>query len=93
MRLCCSELHPLSGEPYLLAGFLRELKTMLARVFVPTLAAIALLVGPTVARDANGFWMGGGVGGLGCPEFLNAMATARQKGGLRSIAGVRETGA
>jgi hypothetical protein len=64
-----------------------------ARLFIPTLAAIALLASPTVARDANGFWMGGGVGGLGCPEFLNAMATARQKGGLRSTAGVRETGA
>jgi hypothetical protein len=29
-----------------------------ARLFIPTLAAIALLASPTVARDANGFWMG-----------------------------------
>jgi hypothetical protein len=50
-----------------------------------------VLTSSAVERDANGFWMGGGVGGLGCPEFLNAMATARQKGGLRSFAGVRET--
>jgi hypothetical protein len=66
---------------------------MLARAFISALATITLLTSSAVARDANGFWMGGGVGGLGCPEFLNAMATARQKGGLRSPAGVRETGA
>jgi hypothetical protein len=63
------------------------------RAFILASATIALLINSAVARDANGFWMGGGVGGLGCPEFLNAMATARQKGGLRSAAGVQETGA
>jgi hypothetical protein len=63
---------------------------MLARVLIPTLTAFALLAHSTVARDAKGFMMGGGVGGLRCPAFLNAMATARQKGGLRSAAGVVE---
>ena len=34
--------------------------------------------------------MGGGVGSVSCPDFLNAMAAARKKGGLTSVAGLRE---
>ena len=60
------------------------------RAVLPGIAAIVLFGSSAIARDANGFWVGGGVGGLKCPEFLNAMATARQKGGLKSLAGVRE---
>jgi hypothetical protein len=49
---------------------------------------VSVLIGQqTTARDANGFWVGGGVGALKCPDFLNAMATARQKGGVESGAG------
>ena len=50
-----------------------------------TLATIVLLGNSAAARDERGFWMGGGVGSVGCPEFLNAMATARKKGGLASV--------
>jgi hypothetical protein len=42
------------------------------------------------AADSQGrFEMGGGVGASGCPDFLNAMATARQRGGATSAEGVR----
>ena len=66
-------------------------RLMRAPIFILALASILLLAHPTVARDAKGFSVGGGVGGVMCPAFLNAMATARQKGGLRSTAGVQET--
>jgi hypothetical protein len=49
-----------------------------------------LTIHQAAAADARGFMMGGGVGMLGCPQFLNAMSTARQKGGLGSISGIRE---
>jgi hypothetical protein len=39
--------------------------------------------------DANGFIKGGGVGMVRCPQFLNAMATARQNGGMGTLAGVK----
>jgi hypothetical protein len=67
---------------------------MIERVLIAVAMATALIAGPSVARDRNGnFIVGGGVGALGCPEFLNAMATARQKGGARSLAGVNEIAA
>jgi hypothetical protein len=43
---------------------------------------------PVSAADSSGqYIVGGGVGGLPCTQFLNAMAEARQQGGLTSIAG------
>lgn len=40
------------------------------------------------AADAGGnYYIGGGVGGLKCPEFLNAMRETRQFGGVHSITG------
>ena len=64
--------------------------SMSPRTILFSLAAIVLLGNTAAARDERGFWMGGGVGSVGCPEFLNAMATARKKGGLTSVAGLRE---
>jgi hypothetical protein len=44
---------------------------------------------PVSAADSSGqYLVGGGVGGLPCTRFLNAMAEARREGGLTSIAGV-----
>jgi hypothetical protein len=57
---------------------------------VAVLVVLVLIGQQTTARDANGFWVGGGVGMLKCPDFLNAMATARQKGGIESAVGGRE---
>jgi hypothetical protein len=46
---------------------------------------------PSLAADASGqYLVGGGVGGLPCTQFLNAMAEARQQGGLKSVAGAHE---
>jgi hypothetical protein len=40
---------------------------------------------PALTADANNrFRMGGFVGGLPCPQFLNAMATMRQQGGVNT---------
>jgi hypothetical protein len=39
--------------------------------------------------EKGGFWLGGGVGALGCPQFLDAMATMRQRGGSKRIEGVK----
>ena len=55
-----------------------------------TLATIILLGNAAAARDDRGFWMGGGAGSASCPDYLNAMATARNRGGLMSVAGLRE---
>jgi hypothetical protein len=64
-------------------------KSRLRDLFV--VATIGLLIAPPAgAADDRGFMKGGGIGMLGCPQFLNAMTTARQKGGLASISGVRE---
>jgi hypothetical protein len=54
-------------------------------------AGLALTItAPATAVDSRGFMTGGGVGALGCPEFLNAMASSRQRGGATTTAGVRE---
>jgi hypothetical protein len=51
--------------------------------------ALVLIAISAKAADKNGqFYVGGGVGGVGCPIFLNVMATARQLGGLHSPEGV-----
>jgi len=52
--------------------------------------AFFLLAMPAAhAADSKGaFITGGGVGATTCPDFLNAMATARQKGGATSPGGV-----
>ncbi|HJU18377.1 MAG TPA: hypothetical protein VJ770_18145 [Stellaceae bacterium] len=50
---------------------------------------IACAAPPLMAADSSGqFIVGGGVGVLPCTRFLNAMASARQQGGLTSIAGL-----
>jgi hypothetical protein len=54
--------------------------------------ALALIIAPSLVHsaDKNGMFMrGGGVGSVGCPQFLNAMATARQSGGLQSLTGIK----
>ncbi len=59
-------------------------------------AQVLVLLGACViayqalAVDEAGFMKGGGAGSLSCPEFLNAMATARQKGGAQKLPGVHE---
>jgi hypothetical protein len=60
------------------------------------LAGLALIVclfgwlDTSLASDEKGgFIIGGGVGFLGCPQFLNAMATMRQSGGSNKIEGVK----
>jgi hypothetical protein len=46
---------------------------------------------PSLAADASGqYIVGGGVGSVPCTRFLNAMAGAREKGGLKSVAGINE---
>lgn len=45
----------------------------------------------TAADSGGHYTVGGLVGGLTCPQFLNIMATARQDGGLRSVAGSQDT--
>ena len=64
--------------------------SMSPRTLLFTSAIIVLLGNAAAARDDRGFRMGGGVGAVSCPDFLNAMATARKKGGLTSVAGLRE---
>jgi hypothetical protein len=52
------------------------------------LVVFPCVVSPLIAADQSGhFVRGGGVGSLLCTQFLNAMAEARQEGGLTSIAG------
>ena len=63
---------------------------MSERTVLLTLATIVLLANAAVGRDEKGFWMGGGVGFVSCPDFLSVMATARKKGGPTSVAGLRE---
>jgi hypothetical protein len=62
-------------------------RVLSTRILIAALTGISSSA-DAAAADANGFIMGGHVGALGCPEFLNAMATARQRGGLQSVAGV-----
>ena len=61
---------------------------MSPRTLLITSAISVLLGNAAAARDDRGFRMGGGVGAVSCPDFLNAMATARKKGGLTSVAGL-----
>ena len=63
---------------------------MSPRTILFTSAIIVLLGNTAVARNDRGFWIEGGVGSASCPDFLNAMATARTKGGVTSAAGLRE---
>jgi hypothetical protein len=50
---------------------------------------LALAVPDASAADAqNLFKTGGGVGAVKCPEFLNVMADARQRGGVATVGGV-----
>jgi hypothetical protein len=51
--------------------------------------ALVMAAAPAWARDKTGnFMIGGGVGGIHCPEFLDAVAQARQAGGFKTVAGV-----
>lgn len=58
----------------------------------PALLALMVIICATprlMAADVSGqFIVGGGIGILPCTQFLNAMAEARQKGGLTSTAGL-----
>lgn len=60
-----------------------------------SLVVIACLASsPLSAADLSGqYFVGGGVGALPCTQFLNAMAEARQNGGLTSIEGVNRINA
>jgi hypothetical protein len=53
-----------------------------------SLFVLAILSTQALARTDKGLMTGGGVGKSSCPEFLDSMATARQRGGLESYAGV-----
>lgn len=44
---------------------------MCPRTIVFTLAMIVLFGNVAAARDERGFWMGGGVGSVSCPDFLD----------------------
>jgi hypothetical protein len=56
---------------------------------VAGLLLLLLLLNEAIASDETGkFMTGGGVGSVSCPEFLDSMATARQRGGLSSLGGV-----
>src|SRR4051812_4014216 len=58
------------------------------RVLLTFVVVLMLSSLHSVAADATGkFMSGGGAGGETCPSFLNAMATARQRGGVNSAAG------
>jgi len=67
-------------------------KGMMKRLCLLVLGLIASLgTSPALAADALGrHLIGGGAGVALCTQFLNAMAEARQKGGLRSVSGVWE---
>jgi hypothetical protein len=52
---------------------------------------LLLLASPSFGADQQGrYMMGGGVGGVTCPQFLNLMATARQLGGVSTPSGVEQ---
>jgi hypothetical protein len=52
------------------------------------IVALATWCPRSIGADKQGrFMMGGGVGGVTCPQFLNQMASARQAGGVGSVAG------
>lgn len=44
---------------------------------------------PALAATDQGFMTGGGVGSVSCPDFVDAMALARQRGGIKSPGGVQ----
>src|ERR1035441_2460704 len=49
------------------------------------LALVLLASGTSQAADKDGrFMIGGAIGSVSCPTFLNATASARQAGGLQS---------
>ena len=53
------------------------------------LVLLSLLQSQPNAADSSGqYIVGGGVGALKCTQFINAMAEARQLGGLTSIEGI-----
>lgn len=60
------------------------------RFFLPiTFVAASLGLSLSHGADSQGnFMTGGGMGSLGCTDFLNDMATARQQGGLARLPGV-----
>jgi len=62
---------------------------MTPKIWVMSVIIVALFSSGAGAYTEKGFMTGGGVGSVSCPDFLNAMATARQSGGLTSVAGVR----
>ena len=58
--------------------------------YLAMIGFLSLTVSNSNAADVKrGFLMGGGVGGLRCTDFMNAMATARLRGGLSSIEGIK----
>ncbi len=60
------------------------------RGFLCALAIVAIAPSAGAADENGKYVIGGGVGSAKCPEFLNSMATARQKGGLNSFGGITE---
>jgi hypothetical protein len=56
---------------------------------ITALLLLMALSAPVAASDTKkGMFVGGGVGAEVCPVFLNAMATARQRGGASTSAGL-----
>jgi hypothetical protein len=71
--------------PHLVSTAVKRSTTYVA---LSLLIALAFEPAALVAADSEGqYLVGGGVGALRCTQFLNAMAEARQEGGLISIAG------
>lgn len=59
------------------------------RTAIVILCLLSIASNSAPAADKNGnFMMGGGVGGLRCPSFLNEMTSAREAGGVHSTEGV-----
>lgn len=52
-------------------------------------AVVIFAAAPAWARDKDGnFQIGGGVGAVNCPQFLDIVAQARQSGGTKTVQGV-----
>jgi hypothetical protein len=76
-----------SDQPTADGHFGVHLPPMLRRLTI--FVTLALAVPDASAADAqNLFKTGGGVGAVKCPEFLNVMADARQRGGVATVGGV-----
>lgn len=59
------------------------------RLFGAMMIALSAINGCWGADGKGDFFIGGGVGGVKCPQFLNALATVRQHGGPGGLEGAK----